>query len=393
MPPENLYGLPRTATKADSDKNKNKTNTPSSSTLAFTTKLSSLISSPSQSQSNQHTTGRPRPRPRTTNKDDKDDIFARPNRGTAERAAADEHGLNERGKKRSALEQVHSTDSGVVDEALLERSKRRLREKEGLYEILKEGRHLVYSDDEDDSSGQDEGEGNGNDGERKKRRELRRLARKEREGLVDFDAKWARSTSPSSSKGSSSSKAQEEEEEEEEEEEDDDNASIISYEDELGRTRRGTRKQASRAAAATIASTKSNPSHPDERWKPAQPANLIHGSTIQTQAFDPDAPTASHMARLAARRDRSATPPEETHYDAGGEVRARGTGFYAFSRDEGVRRGQMEELMKGREETERGREERKARRERRGVRREERGRKIEELRGRRRAEVFLEGLG
>ncbi|PLB40747.1 CCDC174 family protein [Aspergillus candidus] len=386
MPPENLYGLPRPATK-DSDKNKNKTNTPSSSTLAFTTKLSSLISSPSQSQSHQHTTGRPRPKTtRGASNNDKDDIFARPNRGTAERAAADENGLNDRGKKRSALEQVHTTDSGPVDEALLERSKRRLREKEGLYDILKEGRHLVYSDDEGDSFGEDD-EG-GNDGERQRKRELRRLARKEREGLVDFDAKWARSTSPSSSKGSSSSKA-----EEEDEEEDDDNASIISYEDELGRTRRGTRKAASRAAAAAIASTKSNnPSHPSERWKPAQPANLIHGSTIQTQAFDPDAPTATHMARLAARRDRSATPPEEMHYDASGEVRARGTEFYAFSRDEGVRRGQMEALQRGREETERGREERKLRRERRGLVRVERGRKIEELRGRRRAEAFLEGL-
>ncbi|PLN78931.1 hypothetical protein BDW42DRAFT_187050 [Aspergillus taichungensis] len=381
MPPENLYGLPRPATK-DSNKNKN---TPSSSTLAFTTKLSSLIASPSTSQQQQHTPARPRPRSTNTT-NSKDDIFARPNRGTAQRAAADERGGNEQGRKRSALEQVHSTDSGLVDEATLERSKRRLREKEGLYEILREGGHLVYSDDEDSSEGEGEG---GNEEEKKRRRLLRRLRRKEREGLVDFDAKWAET------KGSSSGSSSEEDNdgEDDEEEEEDDNASVISYEDELGRTRHGTRKQAARAAA-TIASTSNNKSRPppSERWKPTQPANLIHGSTIQTQAFDPDAPTASQMARLAARRDRSATPPEETHYDAAAEVRARGTGFYAFSRDEAVRRGQMEELLRGREETVRGREERRVKRERRGVKREERRRVVGELRGRRRAEVFLEGL-
>ena len=119
MPPKNLYGLPRNATKDSNN------NTPSSSTLAFTTKLSSLIASSPSHSAQQHTTARPRPRSTlNTNANDKDDIFARPNRGAAQRAAADEQGGNDRGKKRSALEQVHATDSGVVDEATLERSKR-----------------------------------------------------------------------------------------------------------------------------------------------------------------------------------------------------------------------------------------------------------------------------
>jgi hypothetical protein len=44
------------------------------------------------------------------------------------------------------------------------------------------------------------------------------------------------------------------------------------------------------------------------------------------------------------------------HYDADAEVRNRGTGFYAFSRDEETRKKQMEELKGARVETLRERE-------------------------------------
>ncbi|TPR08997.1 Fungal specific transcription factor domain family protein [Aspergillus niger] len=130
-----------------------------------------------------------------------------------------------------------------------------------------------------------------------------------------------------------------------------------------------------------------------EGWRPARPDNLIYGATVQAEAFNPDAAVASRMSDLAARRDRSATPPEEMHYDADAEVRNRGTGFYAFSKDENVRRQQMEELLNAREETQRERDARRERRAERERLRDERRKKVDELRAKRRAEMFLAGLG
>lgn len=259
-----------------------------------------------------------------------------------------------------------------MDEATLHRSKRRMEEKVRLYEDLKKGAYLAGDSDDEDNGAGGVGEGrSGGDAY------LARLRRKEKEGLVDFDRKWA-----------DEEREREDNDEEEEEEEDDDNASMISYEDDLGRTRHGTRAEAARAAAESQSQHEAA-----ERWRPQRPTNLIYGEAIQTQAFNPDANTASQMSYLAARRDRSPTPPEGTHYDPEGEVRNRGTGFYAFSKDENVRKQQMEELMGARDETVK---ERNARRERRAARervRDERRRKIEELRVKRRAEVFLAGLG
>ncbi|KAJ6166802.1 hypothetical protein N7470_002249 [Penicillium chermesinum] len=133
-----------------------------------------------------------------------------------------------------------------------------------------------------------------------------------------------------------------------EEEKDDDNASIISYEDELGRSRRGTRAQAARAAALKE-DLNDEPQRPS--WQPEQPKNLIHGVTVQTEAFNPDARLAAHMAHIAELRDRSSSP-ELVHYDADADPRKRGAGFYNFSKDEAERRRQMEELEKARAETE-----------------------------------------
>lgn len=240
-----------------------------------------------------------------------------------------------------------------------------MEEKTRIYNDLKSGRHLADSDDDDNDDNDSNAAGYNS-----------RLRRKEREGLVDFDRKFFDTDGQDASR-----------EEEEEEEGDDDNASIISYEDELGRTRRGTRAEAYTTQAATAQAQEQ-----ERRWQPERPSNLIYGPTVQTQAFNPDADVSTKMSELAARRDRSATPPSETHYDAEGEVRNRGTGFYAFARDEETRRLQMEELGKVREETVR---ERDARRERRAARegvKMDRRKAIEELRGRRRAEMFLTSL-
>ncbi|KAL4795560.1 hypothetical protein BDV19DRAFT_362797 [Aspergillus venezuelensis] len=360
MSTQNLYGQKPTKQTKD---------TPSSSNLAFTTALSSLISGADSSSS---TRGRTRPVKPSNNKSD---IFAKPNKGASKRAAADLQDDDD-----TSVRQVHqsSKDIGSVDAATLHRSKRRMEEKARQYEDLKKGLYLAGdSSDEDDGGKARQAQG--------KDAYLSRLRRKEKEGLVDFDQKWADEQRKRGSDSDTDSSF-----EHTDQDDDDDNASIISYEDELGRSRRGTRKEAARAAKAK--NEENGQVEQSERWRPSRPENLIYGATVQTAAFQPTDIAAEQMAYLAKRRDRSPTP-DEVHYDAEGEVRNRGTGFYAFSKDEETRKKQMEELMSARVETEK---ERDARRERRVVRervRDERKKAIGELRAKRRAEMFLSGLG
>ncbi|BCR93564.1 CCDC174 family protein [Aspergillus luchuensis] len=351
-----LYGQPR-------NKKSSQSEAPSASTLAFTSTLSSLIAKDSTTDSSStRGTGRPRP-----SKAPKSDLFSRPNKGAQKRAAADL-----RDDDNAALQQTHqrTQDIGAVDAATLHRSKRRMEEKVRMYEDMSRGLYLAGGESDDDE-GDDVGPGDAY---------LARLRRKEREGLVDFDQKWRKEDGEG------------DEGEEDDAEDNDDNASIVSYEDELGRSRRGTRAEAARAAALKAEEGEGRGGN-TERWRPARPDNLIYGATVQTEAFNPDAVVASRMSDLAARRDRSATPPEEMHYDAEAEVRNRGTGFYAFSKDENVRRKQMEELLNAREETQRERDARRERRAERERLRDERRKKVDELRAKRRAEMFLAGLG
>ncbi|KAL4755385.1 hypothetical protein BDW72DRAFT_163575 [Aspergillus terricola var. indicus] len=332
--------------------------TPSSSNLAFTTTLSSLIASGSSERS--HGQGRPRP-----SKTVKSDLFSRPNKGAQKRAAADL-----RDDDGTSIRQIHqsSKEIGFVDEATLHRSKRRMEEKARQYEDLKKGLHLAAGSDSEDEVPTGQGQGDAY---------FSRLRRKEKEGLVDFDRKWVDEQDKTSGPESGS------------DEEDDDNASIISYEDELGRTRRGTRKEA--AQAAELRAAAAGDTQDTERWRPSRPENLIYGATVQTEAFRPSDMAAEQMAYLAKRRDRSPTP-EQVHYDADAEVRNRGTGFYAFSKDEEVRKKQMEELLDARVETVRERDARRERRLERERVKDERRKEIEKLRAKRRAEMFLSGL-
>ncbi|KAL4868881.1 hypothetical protein BDV12DRAFT_208944 [Aspergillus spectabilis] len=347
---------------------KQTTTTPSSSTLAFTSTLSSLIASNSN-ENDPKSHGRARP-----SKFSKSDIFARPNKGAQKRAAAD---LRD-GEDTSSVQQVHqsSREIGSVDAATLHRSKRRMEEKARIYEDLKKGVYLAEGSDSDEEMG---------DGGGGKDKYLSRLRRKEKEGLVDFDRKWADAEREKASDDSTDSSF-----EHTDADNDNDAASIISYEDELGRTRRGTRKEA--AQAAKIKTQETDTAEGTERWRPSQPKNLIYGATVQTEAFRPTDIIAEQMAFLAKRRDRSPTP-DEVHYDADAEVRNRGTGFYAFSKDEEVRKRQMEELLNVRAETERERDGRRERRVERERARDMRKGEIERLRAKRRAEIFLLGLG
>ena len=182
---------------------------------------------------------------------------------------------------------------------------------------------------------------------------------KEVEGLVDFDRKWAdkkddphtHDTSSDDYADSDTDKPDKLRQSTETEGAED----LVEFEDEFGRLRQGTRAQLARHERKKNAAAYAEAELADMSARPAapRPEDLIIGNTVQSGAYNPDETIAERMARLAEKRERSLTPPEETHYDASKEIRSKGVGFYQFSTDEGERRRQMEELGRERGVTER----------------------------------------
>lgn len=369
---QSLYGIRKpkaTASKKD---------VASSSTLAFTTHLSSLISketNKSNSSSSTPPPSRSRPRPSRS----KNDIFAVHNKNAHKRAAAD----LSNDSPHIAQSHQQEKDIGYVDDATLHRSKRRMAEKVRLYEDLKKGEYLADSDDEENTS------------------QSRSLSRAEGNSLVDFDRKWAEEEKKKIMQEENSlPKAHQNGYVDDGDDDDEINnpSLLVEYEDEFGRIRQGTRAEA--AEASRLRQEKECADDPKRAHlnlpasaRPERPSNLIHGSTVQSAAFNPDANVTAHMEHLAKNRDRTPTPPPETHYEADGEVRTRGTGFYAFSKDETERRQEMDDLLKARQQTMDEREGTSKKKEAREKAKEERKRKIEELRSKRRADEFLKELG
>lgn len=306
----------------------------SSTSLAFTSTLSSLLSSSKAENGSKTTAGRPRP------SKTKDDIFSSHNRNTKKRAARDLEDGEDRGR-------TGRQDIGSVDEDVLHRSKRKMEQKAKLYSKMKRGDFVA-------------GDGDG-------------------DGLVDFDRKWV--------EGQEKGEA-----EESEIESDDGQGEMVDYEDEYGRTRRGTRAEAER-----IERRKRNKVIGAEELdrmsaRPAMPKSLIYGDTVQSMAFNPDEGVALKMEEIAKKRDRSMTPPEMKHYEADKEFRIKGVGFYSFSKEEGLRGKEMEALEKERLETERIRKERNEKKEKRRLEIEERRKAIGEKRAKKQADTFLDGL-
>lgn len=206
--------------------------------------------------------------------------------------------------------------------------------------------------------------------------------------LVDFDRKWAEAQEGKAEEGSFS-------DENDDDDEADDPNEIITITDEFGRARTGPRSELQRLERRTRASLLGAAELERMRARPAAPARLIYGDTVQADAFVADAA----MEALAAKRDRTPTPPPPVHYDANGEIRTKGVGFFQFSKEEDVRKEEMAALERERETTER---ERKGREEERSVRKrevearrrvlEERRRAAGEKRAARMADSFLEGL-
>lgn len=197
---------------------------------------------------------------------------------------------------------------------------------------------------------------------------------------VDFDRKWAEGGEGADHETSSDDDDDDSEGEQE----------MVEYMDEFGRPRTGTRAKAEREERRKI----SMRDEPDRfTARPAAPSNVIYGDTIQTAAFNPDEPIAAQMEELARKRDKSLTPPPDSHFDASKEVRTKGTGFFQFSGDAEERKRQMEGLEREREETERRRKEREGKLSERKKVIEARRAEIERKRGKRKAEDFLDDLG
>lgn len=309
----------------------------SSTTLAFTSQLSSLLAS-----------NTPSPRGRARPSSSKPDLFTARNKNSKKRALRD---LEDDSDMRA---QYGRQDIGDVDSEVLHRSKRKMEEKARLYAAMKRGDYVP-------------GEG-------------------EPETLIDFDRKWAENEArggagneldTSSDDGPDS---------------DDGRDEMVEYEDEYGRARRGTRAEADRMERKKRNKILGQEELERMSVRPAMPSKLIYGDTVQSLAFNPEEPVAQKMEELAAKRDRSATPPEAKHYEADKEVRSKGVGFYSFSKDETVRKQEMEALEMERAETERIMVEREERKAKRKQEVEARRREIGEKRAKKMADSFLDGL-
>lgn len=246
-------------------------------------------------------------------------------------------------------------DIGGVDESVLHRSRSKLEAKAKIYNRLKRG--------ELDENGDGEGD----------------------DGLIDFDRKWAEKVAKGEDISSDSDS--------ENDDKTADSNEMVEFEDEYGRTHRGTKTEALRMERRKRNQLLGAEELDRMSARPSMPQNLIYGDTVQVLAFNPDEPIAQKMEDLARKRDRSLTPPEMKHYEANSEIRTKGVGFYSFSKEEGTREGEMKALEREREETERVRREREVVNAKRRAEIEERKKAIGEKRARKQADSFLEGLG
>lgn len=218
--------------------------------------------------------------------------------------------------------------------------------------------------------------------------------------LVDFDRKWAEKHPEADGDDGRPYDSSSGSDNETDDDDDDATRELVEYKDEFGRTRTGTRAEAQRQLARerrrrlgaeelAAMAARPNPHHPQHS------DGLIVGDVIQTAAFEAGSSSAAaeRMEELAARRDKSPTPPADAHFDARAEVRHKGVGFYQFATDDAARRGQqMDDLRARREETERVRAARDDEKARRRAELEERRRRIGRARAERRADSFLSGL-
>ena len=211
---------------------------------------------------------------------------------------------------------------------------------------------------------------------------------REENSLVDFDRKWAEDEDAGKDKNYDTSS----DDDGGGADSDDEGGELVEYEDDMGRTRKGTKAEAERERRRRNAKVHAEEELSKYSARPARPENIVYGDTIQSAAFNPDEALAARMREIAEKRDRSMTPPEEVHYDASKEVRSKGVGFYAFSQDKEGRQKEMEGLERERVETERMKKEREERKEAKKRQIEERRREIGKKREKNLADAFLRGM-
>lgn len=325
-----------------------------SSSLAFTSQVTALLSGPSTTASSSATTsGRARPS-RT-----KPDIFAgaKAKRKSKASSSSSGPGGSEAGSGRLNLREPLGTED---DRAASARARRKMEEKARLYAAMKRGDYIAK-----------EGE----------------VA-----PLVDFDRKWAEAHEGNTAGGGGgeSSSGSDNESDSDDGGNNNDNE-IIEFEDEFGRLRRGTAAEKQRLARRLARGTTAASELERMSARPKAPEGVIYGDAVQSEAFA--AADEERMEEIAAKRDRSVTPPPAEHYRANWEIRTKGVGFYAFSSEEGAREAEMSALKEERARTEASRREREEKLAARKREIEERRREIGEKRAKKMADSFLDGLG
>ena len=241
---------------------------------------------------------------------------------------------------------------GDVDDAVLARSQRKLQEKAKEYNELRRSSHIPEGHKSHD--------------------------------LVEWDRKWAENKDEKDDKSSGS----------EIDEIDPGSKEIIEFEDELGRTRMGTRAQKERVERKIRNKLLGQEELDRMSARPKmREEDVIWGPMIQTQATTVDEHTERKMEELARKRDRSATPPPASHYDASKEIRSKGVGFYAFSKDEELREQEMRDLESNRAETERLRKDREEKKNKRKREVEDRKELIARKKAAKMADKFLDEMG
>ncbi|KAJ7127043.1 hypothetical protein C8R44DRAFT_616805 [Mycena epipterygia] len=126
----------------------------------------------------------------------------------------------------------------------------------------------------------------------------------------------------------------------------DDDDPIVEYEDEFGRMRMARRSEVPRDLVPTA----------EEQAYDEDEELVIRNPVGHFPVYQPSADRVAQIEKEHAE----ANNPLGVHYDATGEVRAKGAGFYQFSKDEETRKSQMDELKSARDETEKTRKEKGA---------------------------------
>ncbi|KAF7312313.1 hypothetical protein MIND_00244300 [Mycena indigotica] len=117
---------------------------------------------------------------------------------------------------------------------------------------------------------------------------------------------------------------------------------MVEYEDEFGRLRTARRSEVPRDLA---------PSENKEDYDSDEDLIIIGNPVGHFPVYQPSAERVAQIEKEHAEENN----PLGVHYDATGENRAKGAGFYQFSADELTRKAQMDELKAARVETEKTR--------------------------------------